>query len=548
MWRRSAPPAFRSSLPRASCVPARRAEPAQNLPSALLRFAHGHKTNVGTLTTAPTALGARRRLATALVSIALAALLLSATGASANRPNLVQKPLAEFLEQSPPAGPQIVQAVGGRNDLAFSSGILNRQGVGSVSPGTLVLTGSRPDTTVNTMSAIQNVDGTQILAGAFQYNVAVSHQHWHLLNLDRYQLRAHDAANAVLGVDQKTGFCLAATLNGNCAEDTPDALSVDESLNAGGSDIYSPERDGQYIDVTGFAPGFYELVQWANSDCSLLETTPDDNAQAMVVELVAGDPPTVVAHPEMTPYFDAWWASHPHCLPHETVRPQISGSPAVGAQLRASPGSWLNRLATGFGYQWRRCAPAGAGCADISGATAPSYVPTPGDVGYTLRARVAATEGLDIEQLTPQDSDATAAVAAEWSSTAAPAGSHSSAAPGPAKAAPLRASARFRSRITPGTLLNHGVVFKVHCSEACNVHTRLVASVHGRLGHRVVLVLAVADLRLSRAGTVTGHLRVSHKLRARLRQAKLHGLTLRITVRGGDGQQRGIVRRIRVIG
>lgn len=95
----------------------------------------------------------------------------------------------------------------------------------------------------------------------------------------------------MLGVDQKTGFCLAATLNGNCAENTPGALSLDESLNAGGADIYSPERDGQYIDVTGFAPGLYELVQWLNSDCSLIETTHDDNAQAIVVELVAGSPP-----------------------------------------------------------------------------------------------------------------------------------------------------------------------------------------------------------------------------------------------------------------
>jgi hypothetical protein len=458
------------------------------------------------------------------VSVALTALLLSATAASANPPNLVQQRLADF-QQAPFDPVQIIQE-NGRDNLAFTSGIHNDQGVGSVAPGTLAVTGSRPDATVNTMSAVQSVDGTQTLVGALQFNVAVTHHHWHFLNVDRYQLRAHDPANGVVAIDQKTGFCLAATLNGNCGENNPSLLGLDESLLPGGKDYYSANLDGQYIDVTGFPPGLYELVQWLNSDCSLIETTHEDNAQAMVVQLGAGNPPTVVAHPEITPYFNAWWASNPHCLPHETVRPQISGSPAAGAPITASPGAWLNRLATGFAYQWRRCTPAGAGCVDIPGATAPSYAPTPGDVGSTLRARVTATQGLAIEQLTAQDSDATAPVKAAW----------------------LRVSARVRSRITLRALLRHGVTFKVHCSQACNVHARLLASVQGRLRHRVSLVLRVADLRMRRAGTVTGHLRVSRKLRSRLLHGKLHGLTLRITVRGGDSQRWGTVKRIRVTG
>jgi hypothetical protein len=52
---------------------------------------------------------------------------------------------------------------------------------------------------------------------------------------------------------------------------------------------------------------------------------------------------------------------------------------------------------------------------------------------------------------------------------------------------------------------------------------------------------------MSRAGTLAGHLKLSGKLRARLPHRKLPSLTLRVTVRGGDGQRRGIVRRIRVI-
>ena len=476
--------------------------------------------------TGHTARTAGRGLAAAIVSLTL---LLFAAAASANPPNLVQQPLADF-QQAPFDPVQIIQE-DGRDHLAFTSGIHNDQGVGSVAPGTLAVTGSRPDTTVNTMSAVQNVDGTQTLVGALQYNVSPSHHHWHFLNVDRYQLRAHDPANGVLGIDQKSGFCLAATLNGNCGQDNPNLLGLDESLVPGGKDYYSANLDGQYIDVTGFPPGLYELVEWLNSDCSLIETTHDDNAQAMVVELKAGNPPTVVAHPEITPYFNAWWASNPHCLPHETVRPQVSGAPAVGAPIAASPGAWLSRLATGFAYQWRRCSSAGAGCADIPGATAPSYVPTPADLGSTLRARVAATQGLSIEQLTAQDSDAMAAVA-----------------PAPSKPARLAASATVPRRITLRSLLRHGVTFKVRCSLACTVHARLMASVQGRHRHRVSLLLRAADLRLSRPGTVTGHLKVSRKLRSRLLRGKLHQLTLRITVRGADGQRRRLVKRIRVSG
>lgn len=488
-------------------------------------------------TTGPTAPRLSRWLVPALVSVGLTALLLSGTAANANPPNLVQKPIADFVPD-PGARPQIVHTADGRDHLAFSSGIWNRQGAGSVAPGNLVVNGSRPDQTVNTMSAVQDVDGTQTTVGAFQYNVAPSHQHWHFLNLDRYQIRAHDPGNAVLGVDQKTGFCLAATLNGNCGENNPSLLSIAESLNAGGADIYSGERDGQYVDVTGFPPGLYELVQWVNSDCSLIETTHDDNASALVVELVAGSPPSIVSHPEITPYFNGWWASHAHCLPHETVRPQISGSPAIGAPLTLSPGSWLTRLATGFGYQWRRCTAAGAGCIDIPGATAPSYVPTAADLGYTLRARVAATQGLDIEQLTAQDSDATAPVA-----PASASGSGS-----PSKAAPLSVSATVKNKITLRALLRHGVAFKVQCSQACRVHARLVASVQAKRRQRVSLVLRVADLQMRKAGTLTGHFKVSRKLRARLLHGNLRRLTLRITVKGVDGQRRDMVRRIRVIG
>jgi hypothetical protein len=259
---------------------------------------------------------------------------------------------------------------------------------------------------------------------------------------------------------------------------------------------------------------------------------------------VAGNPPTVVAHSDITPYFDDWWASNPHCLPHETVRPQVSGSPAVGEQLSASPGSWLNRLATGFAYQWRRCDLSGAACTDIPGAAGPTYVPTADDLGHTLRARVAATQGLDIEQLTPQDSDATAAVAPG----ASPPATGTAQTTGTVKTRSLAAAARSRSTITLNTVLRHGLRFKVRCSAACRVGARLLASLKGKHGHRAMMVLAVTHLHITTAGMATGHLRVNRKLRSRLRSGKPHELMLRVDVSGGHGRRQGIVKRIRVIG
>jgi hypothetical protein len=76
--------------------------------------------------------------------------------------------------------------------------------------------------------------------------------------------------------------------------------------------------------------------------------------------------------------------------PANTALPAISGSAVVGQTLTASTGTWSG-APTSYAYQWRRCDSAGASCANLSGATAASYAVASGDVGFTLRVAVTAT-------------------------------------------------------------------------------------------------------------------------------------------------------------
>ena len=197
--------------------------------------------------------------------------------------------------------------------------------------GPLTITGSRKDTSVNTMDAFQA--GVSGVVGALQYNFDPSHQHWHYLALDRYDLRTHDSSLTEVARDQKTGFCLVQSeqINPtNCQQKNPSALSVSETINPGFSDIYDPSRDGQYIDVTGLN-GTYEFVQWVNADCRLADMGPAQHTWATVLRINATASTPTVSVTGDTPLWSGHYAGltgAQKCLPAETVRPVVSGARA----------------------------------------------------------------------------------------------------------------------------------------------------------------------------------------------------------------------------
>jgi hypothetical protein len=75
--------------------------------------------------------------------------------------------------------------------------------------------------------------------------------------------------------------------------------------------------------------------------------------------------------------------------PANTTPPTISGTPAEGATLTGSNGSWTHGP-TSYAFAWFRCDRNGNNCASIGGARSSSYRLTSADVGATLRLRVTA--------------------------------------------------------------------------------------------------------------------------------------------------------------
>ena len=79
-----------------------------------------------------------------------------------------------------------------------------------------------------------------------------------------------------------------------------------------------------------------------------------------------------------------------NAAPVNTQEPAISGSAKVGNTLTASTGTWTSSSNVTYSYQWLRCDASGTGCSNIGGANDAHYQVRSGDVGHTIRVRVAA--------------------------------------------------------------------------------------------------------------------------------------------------------------
>lgn len=215
---------------------------------------------------------------TRLAALAALALL----GAPGPRPNLVELPPAS-LE---------VESRGGHAVLRFTSTVAN------LGPAALVLVSTRPSPDA---PFVTRENGT-VVPVSVVYRRSGGHDHFHLVGFERYELR--DAAGHLLVRDHKVGFCLSdrqslgfrpARFVGSCGRGRPLALRVEQGLSAGFADPYDAELGGQELDISGLDAGVYVLVNTANPDRALRESSYADDAASVRFVLTRPPAPAGIA-------------------------------------------------------------------------------------------------------------------------------------------------------------------------------------------------------------------------------------------------------------
>jgi Lysyl oxidase len=194
----------------------------------------------------------------------------------------------------------VVTRDGDRFRLGFASAVSN------VGAGPLIVQGSRRAAATPAMSVRQVIQReiggwrTTGPVGELRYVVAETHQHWHLLPFDVYELRRADATGGIVAAF-KSGFCLgdryrensvpplqaapSPYYRGNCGLGDRALLSLREGISTGYGDDYQPNLEGQSFDVTGLAAGEYVLTHVVNLDRRLRESDYANNAASLRISL-----------------------------------------------------------------------------------------------------------------------------------------------------------------------------------------------------------------------------------------------------------------------
>jgi hypothetical protein len=221
----------------------------------------------------------------------------------AARPEPSTDELLPDLEQRPPAGLSVRTVErGGRPHflLGFDSATDN------IGLGPVMLSARRASRATPFMhvSQLARMSGggrrTFQRVGLLRYVRSPTHNHWHVLGFQRYELR-RVSDNAVLERDHKSGFCLAdhyAHAPGKlayeprhpvfldyCQRGNPEAMSVFQGTSVGYTDRYPSFFHGQNLDLTGIPAGNYVLVHRANKSLLVHELRYENNAASLRIRL-----------------------------------------------------------------------------------------------------------------------------------------------------------------------------------------------------------------------------------------------------------------------
>jgi hypothetical protein len=184
--------------------------------------------------------------------------------------------------------------------LGFASAVRN------IGDGPLIVSGRRPSAAIPTMTAdqvVERADAPMAVmdgVGRLRYVASRDHEHWHLLDFERYELRRAGGGTERV-TDRKTGFCLgdryrtrgralpaqpsAPRYTGRCGLGATARLGLVEGISVGYGDDYPANLEGQSLRLTGVAAGTYVLIQSVNVQRRLRETDYSNNTASLLLRL-----------------------------------------------------------------------------------------------------------------------------------------------------------------------------------------------------------------------------------------------------------------------
>lgn len=126
------------------------------------------------------------------------------------------------------------------------------------------------------------------VAGNPLWEFDACHEHFHFEGYARYDL-VDASSGEVLPIGNKNGFCLRDLDNWS----NPSCATYDcdyQGISVGCADVYTPDLDCQWVDITDVAPGRYELVVTVNTERSIRELSFENNSARVTIEV---EPETV---------------------------------------------------------------------------------------------------------------------------------------------------------------------------------------------------------------------------------------------------------------
>jgi serine protease len=240
-----------------------------------------------------------RTLLPVLATLALA-MFLCASPARSGVPSAEQLP---DLDQEVPNELQVTKTTTSRGEPSYVLGF--RSAVRNIGDGPLVIKGHRSPTepAMTADQLVERGDGSSDVVagiGVLKYVRSYTHQHWHYLSFDRYELR-RAGTSRVLVHDQKTGFCLGDRYRatnvrisnpaprpvyvGRCGFANPGLEAVEEGISPGYGDDYSAFLEYQDLPLDRLQNGRYVLVHRVNSDRRIHELSYANDAASVLLDL-----------------------------------------------------------------------------------------------------------------------------------------------------------------------------------------------------------------------------------------------------------------------